>query len=89
VAEQKKDSSKMVVSEVQTSGFADSTVGQGETTKAYARGMASDVTSELGGREIATPDMGTEDGPAVGDIAVGASVENLEKVYALLGQYRD
>ena len=89
VAEQKKNSSTMVVGEVQTSGFADSTVGQGETTKAYAKKMAANVTSELGGREIATPDMGTESGPAVGDIAVGASVENLEKVYTLLGQYRD
>ena len=88
VKETQKDSSKMVVGEVKTAAFTDSTTGQGKEAKTFAKGMAGEVASSLGGKEIGGKDAVGDAAPEIGDIAVGASVENLEKIYGLLGEYR-
>jgi septal ring factor EnvC (AmiA/AmiB activator) len=69
---------KMVVGKASTAAFGDNKISRGEDVGALEQGMTNDVVSTLGG----TQDEKT------GDVQVGASLENLEKLYGLMAKYK-
>lgn len=69
---------KMVVGQASTSAFEDNKISRGEDVGVLEQGMTNDVVSTLGG---------TQD-TATGDVQVGASLENLEKLYGLMAKYK-
>lgn len=69
---------KMVVGKASTSAFEDNKISRGGDVGALEQGMTNDVISTLGGTQDA----------ATGDVQVGASLENLEKLYGLMAKYK-
>lgn len=78
VAASQQEVDKMVVGKASTTAFGDNKFSRGEDVGALEQGMTNDVVSTLGGTQDAT----------TGDVQVGASLENLEKLYGLMAKYK-
>lgn len=78
VAASQQEVDKMVVGKASTTAFGDNKFSRGEDVGALEQGMTDDVVSTLGGTQDAT----------TGDVQVGASLENLEKLYGLMAKYK-